>query len=167
MLLPTTTFVILAAIVLSGLGVPTAANADQRESRDQTANAKAAVTEADQRLRRATELSTQGAVPESKVHRAEIDLAEARIRFAAIQGQQQELVGNLEKVVVHWEGFWDRVKRLSEQGATPTRSANEARVKLAEARARLEAHRIVLVREQHLRESVEAAQVGATPQRRA
>ena len=139
------TRVVLGFLVLFSLAGRTLAGEVQS---DEVLKAREAVAAAEQRLNQVKELAESGALPGRCLAQAEIDLAEARISLAALEGNQQAVLDGLTALVEQHQRRWEQLQQVS--GAIPGRSLLRARIDLAEARVRLELQTLLAIRQQEL-----------------
>jgi len=161
----TTTKIVLAVAFLLSVSAPVLADVGQPAADDQVQKATEAVAAVQQRLDQLKEVAASGAVPGRRVQEAEIDLAEARVSLAALEGKQQAVLDGLTSLVEQLQRRWEQVQQLEESGAIPKRTALRTRIDLAEARVRLELQTLADVRRQELIGLEEGAKLGAVPQR--
>lgn len=159
------TRVALGFLVLFSLASRALSTEGQSAENDRVLKAREAVAAAEQRLSQIKELAEGGALPGRRLQQAEIDLAEARISLAALEGKQQAVLDGLTALVEQHQRRWEQLQQVAASGAIPGRSALRARIDLAEARVRLEVRTLLTIREQDVANLEAVAKDGAVPQR--
>ena len=156
---------VLAFLVLLSLASRALLAESQSVEDERVPKAKEAVAAAEQRLNQIKELAESGALPGRRLQQAEIDLAEARISLAALEGKQQEVLDGLTALVEQHQRRWEQLQQIAASSAVPGRTALRARIDLAEARVRLELQTLLAIREQEVANLEAVAKEGAVPQR--
>jgi outer membrane protein TolC len=160
----TTSRFVLTFVFLLSISARLLADDGQPAADDPVQKAKQSVAAAQERLGQLKEFAESGAIPGRRLQQAEIDLAEAQINLAALEGNHEAVLDGLTALVEKHQRRWEHVQQLAESGAVPERSVLRARIDLAEARIRLEMQALLAVHQKEVARVEELAKLGAIPQ---
>lgn len=111
----------------------------------------ASVGQAEQNLLNTTSRFEAGVASINEVQNVQIELAEARIQLAALEQKPNIAIENLETIVTHRERLWAVATEQYKAGMSSADARNTARIKLAQARIRLESAILLAMQEENAR----------------